>query len=787
MKRMLILMLFTLGSAQLHAQSPASFGKKVKYMPEAYEKPSEMTNSSVSGGSSDLPWIVFSDRDENYTTTAPGGSLIMKKLNFMEPFYVSKEENGYLKLIQYKAGMIRGRKINDKKSAISYGWIPKSKLLLWQRSYSNGKTGYPEKSIAIINGKLPLTEAKFFYDNTDSLYIYSSPELKKRTTKIRLHEITYVYKKSEDGKKYLVGNQDQLVADSARKSIYGWVACEAVHSWGDRLFISPKELSSRDQDDSVSMVLSSAKSDPLLDWDNVFMRSSPVMVANDGSLNVGVANDVYSKTNNKIITINGASLTYQNYLDLRKNIHKINVIFVIDGGSPMTKYFSGLINTIQSFENTFNDYGRNHKISYGAVVYRDGTNCLAPGILKSPAVSADYRQLISFLSGEAKKTERCNGRVVQQPVYDGLTAGLELLKDHKNETNLVVLIGSTGNEGNSNARLNQLTSAFAQVDARLLSIQMYSDYDPSFNNFVLQSKKLVSNSAAYTAERKKRFLVKGEGLTESQSYNTSRTDSISFYLDYPKNSLIQGGVVFPTKGSVNSNESMTFAMRRFIRETDYDISNQISSLDSAFRLTGIARKNLAYAVEQQLEAPVSADVADRMPHNGFKYFTAVPVAADVVEKNNHLMQYSIVLNTMEYKQINDIFSLMIGQNLQPDQSSFRKDLAKNYWNIADKFLDLNLSKGEVKSMKLSQYIQTVTGLPVTNDLLTKYSVNDLRKENKMPQSDFESYLKFLISSSENFKRESQLNQQFISNGKTYYYITQKNFEQPTSEKETAQL
>ena len=782
MKRIISLFILLIQAAFIMAQSPSAFGKKVKYMPKAFEKPSAVTSTDYDGGTTDLPWVVFSDRDENFTTTAPGGSLIMKKLSFMEPFYVSKEENGYVKLIKYRAGMIRGRKITDKKSAISYGWIPVSKLLLWQRSYSNPKSGYPEKSLAIINGNLPLTQSRFYYDNTDSAYVYTTPELKKKSAKVRLHEINYIFKKSEDGKKYLIGNEDQLVADSARKSIYGWIAADAVHSWGDRLYIAPSQTGSYDMSDSVSMVLNGVHVDPLLDNKDYILNGAPVLADDmQGHYTLGVASDVYKKTDNKVITIGGVSLPYATYLNLRKNIHKINVVFVVDGGSPMTRYFAGLTNTIQSFENIFNEYGQDHKLSYGAVVYRGGSSCPAPGVISTPELSGDYRKLMDFLGDEAKKTERCDGRIGEQPVFDGVSAGLKLLKKHTNETNLVILIGSTGNDPSS-YRLDQLVDEFTGADARLLAIQMYSDYDQSFNNFVLQSKKMVSGSAVYLAKRKKNYLVKGEGMNDTQAYNTSQLDSISYYLDYPKNSLIQGGVVFPTKGSVNSNESMNIAMKRFIKETNLDINNQISSLDSAFRLTGINRRNLSPVVEGQLAAPVEQEVADRMPHNGFKYYMTSSVPTDVVANHRSTMQYALVLNSMEYKQLNDVFSMMIGQNLQMDQSSFRKKLVKNYIAIPRVLLDKDISKGDIKSMTLNNYMKLVTGLPVQNDLLNKYKVVDLKRTGRMPQADFEAYLKFLIGSTENIRRGVQFGQQFISNGKAYYFITENNFIQK-SEKE----
>jgi len=782
MKKYYALTILFLGISFAYAQSPASFGKKVKYMPKAYERPAEAININDNTSNSSLPWIVFSDREDNYTTTAPGGSLIMKKIGFMEPFYVSKSENGYLKLIKYKAGMIRGRKINDKKSAISYGWIAKSKLLLWQRAFSNQKTGYAEKSIGIINGKNALTEPKFYFDTTDSILVYNTPELKERRTKVRLHEISYIYKKSEDGKKYLIGSDDQLVADTALKSIYGWVSSEVVHNWGDRLYITSAKPGNENSDDSTATAIKSGTDkgtafvvDPLLPQENLILKSVPVVSDDAGSYSVGIAADVYNKKDNKILTINGSSLSYQDYLKLRKNKNKINVLFVVDGGSSMTKYLSGMTNTISSFENIMTDFGKGSNVSYGGVVYRGEAGCALQGIFVSP-IQNDYRKLMSFLSNQAKNTLRCNGEIAEGPVFEALKAGLSQFKAKKNETNLIILVGSTGNTGGTNNYLiNELSEQVAQSDARILALQVYSDFNQSFNDFVIQSRKLVSESAIRAAEYRKNTMVKGEGLKSFQPYNTSLQDSISYYLDYPKNSLIQGGVVFPTKGSVNSNQSMTIALRRFVKETNMDIYNQISSLDSAFRLTGISRKNLSAEVEGLLPAPVDAEVADRMPHNAFKYYSTANVSAEVVKNHPSTLQYAIVLNNMEYKQIVDVFSIMLGQNLQADQSSFRSKLVKNYVKMPKQLLGMKTSSGDIKALTLANYIKLVTGLPLNNEFLSKYKVGDLKSTSKMPLDQFESYIKLLNQSVEQIKRATQIEQQFLSNGKTYYYITENNF------------
>src|ERR1700743_3716479 len=188
MKKLIILLLAA-AAFGAHAQSPVALGRKVATLPKNFQRPVSNTKVYDNGGSTSLPWIVFSDRDENYTYTAPGGSLVMKKIKFMEPFYVSKEQNGYLKLIKYQQGMVQGRKLTNKKGAQSYGWVSKEKVLLWQSAFVTPQTGYPQKAIAIVSGKGPLTYPNVYYDKTDSLLVFTSPEMERKKTKVALHQL----------------------------------------------------------------------------------------------------------------------------------------------------------------------------------------------------------------------------------------------------------------------------------------------------------------------------------------------------------------------------------------------------------------------------------------------------------------------------------------------------------------------------------------------------------------------------------------------------------------------
>ncbi|MBB3968082.1 type VI secretion system protein TssR domain-containing protein [Mucilaginibacter phyllosphaerae] len=780
-----VLTIFTTLAAS--AQSPVSFGKKVQTLPVAFEKPNSKTNIHDDGQKSSLPWIVFSDRAENYTYTAPGGSLVMKKIAFMEPFYVSEVKNGYIKLIKYQPGIVQGRKLTNKKAALSYGWISVDKMLLWQSAYVSPATGYAEKSIAIASGKGPLTMPRIYFDKSDSLYVYNSPELEHKKTKVALHQLLYIYKKSADGKTVLVGSDAQLIADSAAHSIYGWLPADAVHNWGNRLYIGSAKVNGNfESDDSVANVINNAITyngvatpfvfDPLIDQDQPLLRSLPVLGTNSqsGKLQVGVATDVYDKSHNSIINIKGGHLSYQDYLNIRRNTHKINIVFVVDGGSSMRNYFSGLTNTIQSFENTFNMYDKGNQLSYAAVVYRGQTNCTTGGVERE-VFNADYRRVVKFLDKQASVTSACSPAPNSQPVFDGMRSALNMFKNHKNETNLIVLIGSTGNASADD--LTDLSYQMAASDARLLAIQLYSDYNPIYNDFVIQARKLVSQSATLLADNKKKRMVIGEGLTSTQQFNVSLSDTVSFYLDYPKNSIIQGAVIFPPKGVVKTNQAMDAAVKRLMAETQLDIKTQTHSLDSVFRLTGREHRYVQPVVTSQFTAPVPDSLGDDMPHNAFKYFLQANLPANYVAQNPNQLQYLVILNDAEYKQMQDILSMMIGENLQQDAGNYRSKLYSNYINIVRSYMGLkDLPKSTIGEMLISDYITKTIGLIVpANKNLGRFRVKDIKDDGKMPQAQFEAYINYLIKCRNTIKQQALLQQHFVSNGQIYYYVTQANW------------
>lgn len=789
-------MILLLAMAALSNSMAQMKSRHVLGTPVNYINP-DFTTGEAEKHDKTMPWIVFSDREDNVTYTSPGGSLAFKKISFMQPFLVSEENGGFLKLYKYDPSLLNGRKVRDRKRAVSFGWIGKDKVLMWQKSLEDAQTHFPLKALAVASGKAPLTQPKYFY-SYDSVILYNSPELKQPLDeKLHLHDFIYVFKMSGDGKKALVGHVSQLTTDSARSAIAGWVSMEVLHAWGSRLYIGlPRNYDFERDSLAANMVnaqLESTKGnvhasfmiDPLLSPDNPTFRALPVLERKtEGDVNSAfrssVAEDVFNKSLNSVINIKGARLDYKTYLQLRRFSNKVNVVFVVDGGSGMKNYMPGLTNTIQNFESIFlQKKFAGYQYQYGAVVYKSSDGCGSVKPIASYPLSITYSKVVDFLNQQASFVQQCSGNIYNQPVFQGLLEAAKMLVAHPMETNLIVLTGSTGNNGIPYmVTESAVMDAMVKADARLLTLQVYNKFDPSFNNFVIETRQLLERTAQQQATLKKMRMVKGEGLAATQQFNTSFTDSVTYYLNYPDGSLIPGGIVFPGRGAVKTNKEMMSALNRFVTEVDADNKDIIQSLDSAFREAGRLRERVSEDVVAsitQSNPPVPEHMGETLPHNAFKYYFDVYFKNNPAAAKQSPWQYAIILSQDEMVQVSDVLSRLSGDNLQQDQSGFRKQLYRSYLTTGRNWWNNRYSKGTIRSMKLGEYFEHLTGMPLQDSLMNSYTVSNLKSSGDLSRENFESIILHLRKCNQVLKRQLQLNEYFISNGRPYYYVLQQDW------------
>ncbi|MBO9153813.1 type VI secretion system protein TssR domain-containing protein [Chitinophaga sp. GCM10012297] len=774
----------------LQAKAQFYAGKRIARMPGNFRYPTPETKDPA-GKPAATAWIVFSDRADNYTTTTPGGSLVFKKLGFMQPFFVSDEKDGYLRLVKYDPSVLKGTRLKDKRKAVSYGWLPRNKVLMWQKALTDERTGFPIKAVTIISSGDPIARPEFYFAH-DSVIVFNSPGLQtKAEEKLKLHDLVYVYKFSEDGRKALVGHASQLTADSAAAAVSGWVSSDVVHLWGSRLYVGNERVSNYEEDSAAAKYFSSRLTparpgggkfeyDPLLPQGNPVFRSIPVMqhkglgVATH-AFPSSIAGNVFDKSGNTVINIKGTRIDYNNYLRLRRFGNRVNVMFVVDGGSSMKNYLPGITNTIQNFADIFGKKAfSNYEYRFGAVVYRGNEGCYQSKATNTFEPTGNYSRIVDFINQQAAITQQCSGAVTNQPYYDGLQQAVNVLKKYPMQTNIIIVAGSTGNlKGNATEDL--LVRGLTETDARMLIFQVYNKFDPSFNNFVLESRQLLERAAQQQAENKKLRMVKGEGLAVTQQFNTSYTDSVSYYLNYPDGSLIPGAIVFPARGEVKTNREMMIALDRFLGEVYTDNKQIITSLDSVFMTSGRLREKIPEPVMNSINqagVTLPRDFGEQLPHNAFKYYFDVNAKEGIVTKNAPV-QFAILLSQDEMIQLTDLLSRLSGDNLQQDSKAFRKMLYRTYVNYGASQWKGNSTRSLVKNMKLPAYIEKATGMPVDAGELGAFNVRSIK--NGMSGEQFEQLVTYLRKCNQVLKVQLQTGDYFISNGRPYFYVVQEDW------------
>ena len=108
-------------------------GMKVKRMPKDYLEPTGKLvpeNSKASEGEYSY-WRVYSDRDNNQTFKDPYLKTPFKTIQFMDAFFVVQERWNAVRIAKYDGAL--GDKYTIQHDSLDYGWIEKTRLLLWKK------------------------------------------------------------------------------------------------------------------------------------------------------------------------------------------------------------------------------------------------------------------------------------------------------------------------------------------------------------------------------------------------------------------------------------------------------------------------------------------------------------------------------------------------------------------------------------------------------------------------------------------------------------------------------
>lgn len=547
----------------LKTPSPASYGK--------------VDDVKLRQGFSEThtPWIVYSDRGENKIYSSKDRVPIPDVFGFMKPLMVVKYSRGrgMLQVTDYSLSKyltkVKRNELRPRK------WIPVDRVLAWSNALKNEKNGFNVMAAIAPNDATVLKEIDK-YMQKDSALVFNSPDLTDvAQLKLPLNQLVYLYKKTNDDRWFLVGGSPLLDPNKAKSQIYGWVSSKMISLWGDRTSLK------------MNQDYNYAEDGDILRDSTEYRGLLPTMLA---SRHQGIATDRliavpptamggdrarfftnaldYSK--DFVINVLGSPLDYHSYRSIKKGNRRLNVVFVMDLSKDNVASILQAKSSFLSFLQTlsYDDYFTS--IQYGAVGYRNNCSKDVIDLPLSPAFDA----VANFIDKQAMLSvnKKCVGN--DQMMLEGLSVAGKLFDGAWNETNMIVLVGATSPDvkGVGNA-IGNITKA----RARIVSFQTAGGSGDLYNNFVLNSIKIVSETAKNIAVLLKNKIVDPEMALNDSEFNLRLQDEDFYSLDYPAKSMSQGIVIYPSKGKVTTQRLLVRGMKQMRNE----LADQNKKIDLA--------------------------------------------------------------------------------------------------------------------------------------------------------------------------------------------------------------
>ncbi|WP_312177186.1 type VI secretion system protein TssR domain-containing protein [Chryseobacterium sp.] len=730
-----------------------------------------------------VPWIAISDRSRNTAYLDKNDEKSYKEVKFLEPLMVLKHRDGMVKVAEYIPDALM-KKVSSKQVK-TYGWIPESDLLLWSSSLKSEKTGFPVKVAVVPNNTEVIKNSERYYKD-ESILVFSSPSLiEQANVKIPNGQMVYVYKQAENNKRFLVGKKPSIDIDSIGKSLYGWVSSNVISSWGERSAVKMKNTTGitettlgihegspggNDSENRVAVLLTDVnKRKPL---ENIFPVTLPLNEPPAPDSKTKYFTNILDYSKNYVFNVLGEPIYFDRYREITEKNKKINIVFTLDISAPNAPYAPIVKSLLQDLQLRFEKPSYFNQVRYGVVLYKN--NSCGDNVAVSP-LNTDYSKITTFIDQKSNEMN-CISNSGYQPVNEGLMAAGDLLSNFPDETNIVVTVGtSAAQSGNMYGVINSLT----QAQARLIMFQTSARSSDTYNDFVLMSENVVTNTAKNIAELKKQKIINQNDVLTKNNFNLVEGDEGFFSLDYPKQSMAQGFVIFPKKGDIATPGYLKKSVDSLIAQVTLDNATLDKSLNDYFHSSvgaGRTDVDLKYKyLYPGLTNPVPAGIAAQLINYGNPFLVKGYIPKELKDFKPGL-EKGILISEAEYDNLKSFYT-EVYQKTGAERADFSQaravreyiKLLKKY-NPTSKFLD----KGDLYKQPMSYSVGVSTGFDNSEEeLMTKYMLKGWKKSKIVTNETARNYFRHYKDLAE--RMLSHRNDPAVKiqqNGQTFYWLNE---------------
>ncbi|KAA0127834.1 VWA domain-containing protein [Chryseobacterium sp. SN22] len=730
-----------------------------------------------------VPWIAISDRSRNTAYLDKNDEKSYKEVKFLEPLMVLKSRDGMVKVAEYIPDALM-KKVSSKQIK-TYGWIPESDLLLWSNSLKSEKTGFPVRVAVVPSNSEVIRNSERYYKN-DSIMVFNSPSLiEQADVKIPNGQIVYVYKQAENNKRFLVGKKPSVDMDSISTGLYGWVSSNVISAWGERSAVKMKNTTGITEttlgihegapgknggEDKAAVLLTDVnRRTPL---ENIFPVTLPLHEPPTQDSKTKYFTNILDYSKNYVFNVLGEPIYFDRYREITEKNKKINIVFALDISAPNAPYAPIVKSLLQDLQLRFEKPSYFNQVKYGVVLYKNnscGDNVAVSGL------NTDYSKITNFIDQKTNEMN-CAGNSGYQPAGEGLMAAGNLLSSVPDETNVVITVGTSASQsGNMYGVINSLT----QAQARLIMFQTSARSSDTYNDFVLMSENVVTNTAKNIAELKKQKIINQNDVLTKNNFSLVESDEGFFSLDYPKQSMAQGFVIFPKKGDIATPGYLKKSVDSLIAQVTLDNTNLDKSLNDYFHSSvGAGRTDVDVRYKYLypgLTNPVPAGIAAQLINYGNPFLVKGYIPKELKDFKPGL-EKGVLISEKEFDNLKQFYT-EVYQNTGAERADFRQSRAiKEYikllkkYNPSSQFLD----KGELYKQPMSYAVGVSTGFDNSEEeLMSKYMLKGWKKSkivtNETVRNYFRNY-KNLADRMLSHRNDPAVKIQ--QNGQTFYWLNE---------------
>ena len=450
-------------------------------------------------------WVVYSDREENPAYSNPSNnSTIRCKLNFNQEVRIAQIKNGYA--LVYEDNL--NEYPNISRFAKVLGWVPMSKLLLWNSCPTNDLGIYHKALIsANISEKTKNSKEKFYQ-------LYKNPELASKNFIAPTMDFYFIMKRLDNNMVLL--SRECRMDGASSQVLVGWVKESTYVPWNQRSCIEPN-WSPYDVDQfkksntTVHISYDANLRNNILTYDFGKKNNSGTTEFDKYRMSQHVlrypildhkSDDIYKC--NAFGTMSGAmneAIMLKDKLEkigkeASSYIRNMNLIICIDGTKSMEPYFPAVKSAIAE---AIKYIPEDQTLKVGFVIYRDYTD--GKGLVEYlPLVSPKDPRIAKFLDNGGTYGIKSSSadRTHVEALYKGIETAIDPKKMGFNpkHSNFLLVVGDCGNDEKDKRCVSsaELLNRMIKNNVHLMSFQVYRKNDYAWSLFNDQMSSLIRDN-----------------------------------------------------------------------------------------------------------------------------------------------------------------------------------------------------------------------------------------------------------------------------------------------------